>query len=287
LRQFQGLHPQGSKYLSDAYRARSKFFRPKTRAAVRKNEAIAAEALFQTTDVVSITPMDDDNQAQLASAEINKELLQYRLTKTIPWFLIAMGAYQDAQVQGICVLVPTTGKYNKQKNIDQPCIELRPIENIRFDPAADWYDPVGSSPYFIDMIPMYVEGREGADENADQRASSSEVEHGRQAQLLKACTMLLDVVRMQREPGRVDPRSPSQQITAYTIVWVHRNIVEVDGEDWIYHTLGTVAMLDKPRPLRKVYFHGKRPYTIGFSVIETHKSYPPGPVRLTGRFRPS
>ena len=35
-------------------------------------------------------------------------------------------------------------------------IKLNPIENIRIDPAAEWVDPVGSSPYLIDMLPMYV-----------------------------------------------------------------------------------------------------------------------------------
>ena len=39
IRQFQGMHPAGSKYLSDSYKARARFFRPKTRATIRKNEA--------------------------------------------------------------------------------------------------------------------------------------------------------------------------------------------------------------------------------------------------------
>ena len=38
LRQFQGVHPQGSKYYTDVYRARSRLFRPKTRTSVRKND---------------------------------------------------------------------------------------------------------------------------------------------------------------------------------------------------------------------------------------------------------
>jgi hypothetical protein len=149
------VHPQGSKYLSDAYRARSKFFRPKTRAAVRKNEAIAAEAFFQTEDVVSVTAPDDDDPAQQASAEILKELLNYRLTKSVPWFLTLIGGYQDAQVQGL-VCSYQYWEFNAAKKIDRPCVKLRPIENIRFDPSADWTDPVNTSPYFIDMIPMYV-----------------------------------------------------------------------------------------------------------------------------------
>jgi hypothetical protein len=54
IRQWQGKHAVGSKYLSDAWQKRSCVFRPKTRAAVRKNEAAAAAAFFSTQDVVEI-----------------------------------------------------------------------------------------------------------------------------------------------------------------------------------------------------------------------------------------
>jgi hypothetical protein len=39
---------------------------------------------------------------------------------------------------------------------DEPCIELRPVENIRIDKGALWTNPVKTSPYVIDMIPMYL-----------------------------------------------------------------------------------------------------------------------------------
>ena len=54
-RAFQNRHMSGSKYDSFRYRHRSKLFKPKTRMAVRKNDATAASALFSTQDVVSIT----------------------------------------------------------------------------------------------------------------------------------------------------------------------------------------------------------------------------------------
>jgi hypothetical protein len=47
-------------------------------------------------------------------------------------------------------------KKNGKKIKDKPCIELRPIENIRIDAGADWIDPINSSPYLCDIIPMYV-----------------------------------------------------------------------------------------------------------------------------------
>src|SRR5574343_1070870 len=40
-------------------------------------------------------------------------------------------------------------------------------------------------------------------------------------------------------------------------------------------------MLSEPEPLISQYAHGKRPFVIGKCVIETHKNWPSGPVRLS------
>jgi hypothetical protein len=57
LRMFQSKHPRDSKYMSEAYKYRSRIFRPKSRSVVRKNEATAALAFFSNPDVVSIDPV--------------------------------------------------------------------------------------------------------------------------------------------------------------------------------------------------------------------------------------
>lgn len=49
LRSFQGLFPSGSKYLSSEYKYRTRLYRPKTRAMVRKSEAQTAAAFFGGT----------------------------------------------------------------------------------------------------------------------------------------------------------------------------------------------------------------------------------------------
>lgn len=101
IRAFNNQHPTDSKYNAPAYDKRSKLFRPKTRSIIRKNEAAAAAAFFSNMDVTSILPSDPNNKAEVASAAIMKELLQYRLTKTIPWFQVVLGGLQDAQVAGV------------------------------------------------------------------------------------------------------------------------------------------------------------------------------------------
>ena len=55
IRRFQSRFPSGSKYLSDGYKTRSRIFRPKTRATIRKNEAVAAEAFFSTIAASRVT----------------------------------------------------------------------------------------------------------------------------------------------------------------------------------------------------------------------------------------
>lgn len=125
IRSFQGRHPSGSKYGSDEYRHRSKLFRPKVRSAIRRSEAAAAAALFSTSDVVEIKPTDDNAPAQLASAEINKALMNHHLQKTIPWFVTAMAAYQTARTLGVVASKQywkfeevETGEYSFQPELD-------------------------------------------------------------------------------------------------------------------------------------------------------------------------
>lgn len=280
IRQFQSRHGADSKYMSETYRSRSRFYRPKTRAMVRSSEATAAEAFFSTADVVSIIPEQSSNDMQQASAEIMYELLQYRLTKSLPWFQIICGAYQDAQVQGV-VISHQDWKYDAAKGIDRPDVKLIPRENMRIDPASDWDDPVGTSPYLIWLMPMRVRDikarmKPGADGSPAKWISYDDSK-------IKSSLKQWDSTRMLREGNRSDSHDNTTSINDFTIVWVHQNIIqdEVTGEDSIYYTLGTELLLSKPVPLSERYAHGKRPFVIGKSVIETHRNDGPGTVRLT------
>lgn len=272
IRQFRGLHPLGSKYLSDAWRGKSKIFRNKTRVAVRKNEADAAAAFFSSQDVVSVQGVDDANKLHLAAAEVYKALLQHRLTKSIPWFLTLMGAYQEAQVSKVVVSF-NHWKYDEAKGIDKPCIDLRPIENVRIDPACDWTNPIGSTPYIIDMIPMYVK-------DVKAKIAKGEWSNMEERQLLSSANQSYDSTRQLREGKGQDSKGAVTAINDFTIVWVHRNIIEVDGLDWLYYTLGSFAMLSTPVPLLDEFPYG-RPYTMGCVIIEPHNVYPSSLPNIT------
>lgn len=280
IRQFQGVHPSGSKYHSDTYKARSRLFRPKTRTTIRKNEAVGAEALFSTKDVVSVTPEDDSNPMQQASAAVMQELMNYRLKKSIPWFLTAIGAYQDAQTVGVCASYQCW-EYDAVKKIDKPAIHLIPVENLRIDPGSNWADPINSSPYVIRMIPMYVKDVRAKMTTPDPKTGQPKWKNLEDTQLLSAMNMYGDTTRLTRERGRTDSKEQSQGIREFGIVWVHQNIIEIDGKDMIYYTLATLAMLTDPAPLEETYFHGRRPFVMGYCILETHKIYPDGVAGIT------
>jgi hypothetical protein len=279
IRAFQGLHPAGSKYLSDAYRARSRFFAPKTRTVIRKNEAVAAAALFSNTDVVEILPLDDSDPVQRGSAKLLKELLNLRLKKSIKWFLISIGAYQDAQAVGLCCSYQTW-KYDAKKGIDQPTCELIPIENIRFSPGAHWYDVVRTSPYFIRMIPMFVKDVQARMKAINEKTPGKKWKTLSDSTILQALKTYSDSIRLQRETGRADSQAAATTLNPYQIVWVHQNIAEVDGEDFVWYTLGTTALLSDAQPLKDLWWHGQRPFVVGYAVLETHKVYPAGVARM-------
>lgn len=307
LRAFNNLHPSSSKYLSNAYQHRSSMYRPKTRTMVRRDEAATAAAFFSNEDVVSIAAADDNDVMQQASAEVMKALLQYRLTKTIPWFLTLVGARQDADVMGVCAakaywkyeerkvreetrytIDPTTGMLATngdgslredvvdimERLDDKPVIDLIAPENIRVEPGADWRDPVNSSPYVIEAVPMYL---------ADVQAKMDEGEWLEVPWSAISDSMELDddTTRRGREAGRVPGKdNDSQKPRAFHTVWVHENIIRWNGEDWHFYTLRSGTLLSNPRPLDEVYLHGIRPYVLGSVVIEAHKTFPSGKVEL-------
>lgn len=281
LRAFQSLHPSGSKYLSRDYSYRSSLYRPKTRAMVRKAEAQTAAAFFSNEDVVSIQAEDEDDAMQHASAEIMQELLQYRLTKTIPWFLTLIGARQDADVMGIAI-AKVGWKYEEpterggKPKVDKPFVDLLAPENFRFEPGADWRDPVGTSPYLIEMMPMYIA-------DVREKCVSGEWFDVSESALRSATDLDDDVTRRSRETGRVPGKDhDSWKPRDFDICWVRNNIIRWNGEDYQFYTLGSAGeLLTDPRPLVEVYLHGERPYVVGYTMLETHKSYPSSKVEIT------
>jgi len=306
---FNNKHPSGSKYHTTAYEKRARFFRPKSRIAVRNLQAAMSVAFFTNEEVVSVEPANPNDTAQSVAAIVDQSIMQYRLTNTIPWFQTMVSALQDASVQGVCVshqywdfeekreeylevgkdneaIMDEEGNPKVHEQItamrDKPVIELLSPENLRIDPASDWSDPINTTPYIVHLIPMFVQDvMEKVDSGEWLKISKEELISSTSGSETDNTT------RLTRDEPRTDPLENDQEfggITDYKIVWIHKNIIKKDGVDWCYYTAGTQFMLTEPKDLREMYpwlKHGERPYVMGYVNIEAHKIYPAGTVELT------
>jgi hypothetical protein len=284
IRAFNNQHSLDSKYSSPNYSKRSNLFRPKTRSVIRKNEAAAYAVFFSNTDAISAEPQNQGDKKQEASADVMKELLNYRLSKSIPWFHVILGGLQDAQTTGV-VIGHQYWHYEQTEDgrvrKDKPCVDLIPAENFRFDPAASWVDPVGTSPYLIELIPMFIGDVKERMEKVDQKTGQPEWKKYGDGVIRQAMQDKSDSTRITRNVGRQDPVDPSNQpISDYEIVWIQRHIHRRDGQDWTFYTLSDVCLLTDSVRLEEVVHHGKRPYVVGCCILETHKAMPAGVAEL-------
>jgi hypothetical protein len=279
IRAFNNQHSGDSKYNSELFRKRSNLYRPKTRAIIRKNEAAAAAAFFSNIDLIDVTPTNQSDKAELVSAEVTKQLLQYRLSKTIPWFQVCIGGMQDAQVQGAVAAHVHWKFYEKfhkgeRKALeDKPAVDLIPMENIRIDPSADWMDPIGTSPYIIHIIPMYWCDVQDKMNYPNPKGQTWKKYGSAQVFGTKFDTND-DSTRQARIQVAQDPTQQRRTISDYDIVWIHRHIHRWDGEDWEFYTVASDKMLTDPSPLAETVWHGVRPYVMGKVNLETHKPMP-------------
>lgn len=285
IRAFKSEHAAGSKYLSPEYASRSRLFRPKTRTVIRKNEAAGAVALFSNMELVDMQPADPDNVMSVASRDAMKAVLEWRLQNSIPTFEIVMGGIQDAQTQGM-VCSYQYWEYQIKNGVrvkDKPCVDLRPIENIGLDGGASWLDPVGTSPYFYDIIPMPVCQVRGMMNSTDGKTGQPKWKKLDDKIIQRARPDVFNSLRKTRLGKSEDPHEAAKAgLSDFDYVWVFRWFMRDHlDDDYTYYTLGNEDLLTDAMPLEKVYHHGIRPYVMGYSVLETHKAFkPPLPVLL-------
>lgn len=284
---YRNDHSPDSPILAEANKHRAKHFWPKTRTLVRAIQAAGASAYFASSDVVALEAEDADDPNQVAATELMKALVNYRLTHTIPWYLIVLGGLAEASVTGT-VASHQSWEYKENGKIDRPNVRIVPVENIRLSPAADWLDPANSSPYLIELIPMYVGDvlskiAEGKTSKAGEPAWYN---LGESALLAAGNRDNLDTTRRARSGSqRLDPKSNMvESQNEFRVIWVHRNIIRHNGTDWLYYTAGANTMLSDPVPLAQVipWADGKRDYVLGKLEVETDRPYPAGPVELAG-----
>jgi len=311
-RAFHNQHADGSKYLSDQWKGRSKLFRPKTRTAVRKHMAAAQKSLFGTGDIIGIEAQDQTNAQQKASAAIKKELMVYRMSRTsrrngLRWFQVAMGARQDSLLTGVCVskqhwryveeeiegevegIDEETGEpLGRQVCVveDRPEIRLYPPENAMFSPACDWLDPAQSSEYLILRNHLSITEALQMIEASQSRGGVVRFDEMTFEDLSKytskggaSPTENIDTVgpRAARNQG-YDPQQNHN--AAAPMLWLHENFFRYRGKDYVFWTIGNRAIISEPVETRVAYpqYAGDRPVVVGHGSIEAHRAYPMAPV---------
>lgn len=309
---FDSKHPPGSKYHTEAYKFRSRLFRPKIRSAIRKTEAAGVQAFFSTIDCIDIQPENSGDEAAQVAADFSGAALKYHLSNTIPWFQICIGGLQDASKTGVVcsynhwmkktarfsVQEPEFGpdgnqlmdgdkpvfKTVQQEEIleDRPNIDLFPFSHLRFHPGAKWVDPMNTSPFVCRIMPMYVCDIKARMEDGIPEKDRWKKLTDAQIKLAKM-TMQTDQDEQARNQGREDPlelQTPGVEDYDMSIVLHWFMLDPKDGRRYEFYTLGTKEKLSEPKLLRKAYPHGKVPITYGTFILEAHKNVAAGMPEL-------
>lgn len=304
LRAYNSRHPPGSKYFTEQYRKKSKLFRPKTRTAIRKSSASVAKAFFSSSDVVHCSPVNDADKQQVLAAEVHMALVNFRLDqKHTRWYQTVIGASTDADTTGVCITKQdwrfTTRKTQYKETYldemggefeqvveeeepleDRPEITNIPIENLRFDPACDWRDPINTSPYLIELVPMYIDAIQELQQRINPLTGKPYYKPVVKGMLAASIHQDWDSVRKAREGERIDKYDNDTMVRAHQSVWVHKHIMRIGGKDYCWDTIGSEILLSDMQPLEERYLTGNRPYVMGYSNIEPHKIYPAGKPEL-------
>jgi hypothetical protein len=306
LRAFHNEHFVGSKYTKPEWRNRSRLFVPKTRAAVRKDMAAVSASLFNSIDAVTCLPGNESDPKQRAAASVMEELVNYRTDTTsgkagIPWFLVAMGARQDALLTGLCLTKQFWKlEYRKIKDehyleagqdgahvrkvrtvyevaVDRPEILNFPPENFVIHSGADWRNPVQTASFIILKYPMtYDEIRQKQDSPVNPWHDLTEAQ-------LRGASVLgkqdMEAIRRAREVG-LDRYDETQTGTEFQVIWVYEVFMRIGGEDWQFWTIGDQFFLTDPKPTSEAYPEqfGERPLALGYGALESHRIFPMAPV---------
>ena len=284
LDNFASRHPADSRYHTEEYRYRSRTFKPKTRIAARQLEEDAAEIFFASQDLIDIRPVNKDSKEDAFVARVHKHMLMTHLEDNLEYFQFVMGGVQDAFKQGD-VVSAVAWESDEGEGTNRPTWRLIPIENIHVDPAASWMDPVGTSPYVIEDMPMHIQSVQ------DRMAEPGEKPEGNQWRwsdvgvLLGASKRaeLREGLRAKREGDTIDPLTSNtfRDVEEHMVVMVRRVILRVEGVDWLYYMVGGDLLLSDPVPLRDKapwLRDGERDYQWGYAGVETHRVYKSAPA---------
>jgi len=250
-------------------------------------------------DAVNCSAGNESDPVQRAGAAVVQELVNYRTDRTsgkaaMPWFLIAMGARQDAMTTGICLskqywklelkkrtIADAKGKVKEQwyPEVDRPDIHLFPPESYVIDPAADWLNPAQSAAFLILKYPMRIDEIHEKQKHPIRSMRWKKIPDDVLRTAYEMARYDQAAIRRARESG-LDRFDETQTGYQFQVIWVFENFVRMNGEDWHFWSVGDKAYLTDPRPVGDVYPEqfGERPVVKGYGAIDAHRIFPMAPV---------
>lgn len=303
LRAFHNEHYSGSKYNKPDWRNRSKIFVPKTRSAVRKDMAAVSASLFNSMDAVNCSAGNEGDPRQRAAAAVMQALINYRTDRTsgkasLPWFLIANGARNDALLTGVCIS-KQYWKLDLKKRMetrasadgrqfqaevwspetDRPDVHLFPPENYIIDSAAEWTNPAQSAAFVILKYPMRINEIRLKQQSPIEAVRWKNVSEDVLRTSLESAKYDMAAIRRARESG-LDRLDETQTGYEFQVIWVYECFIRTAGEDWHFWSVGNKHYLTDPKPVEQVYPEqgGERPLALGYGSLESHRIFPMSPV---------
>jgi hypothetical protein len=228
---------------SDDYKNRSRLFIPKTRTAVRKDNAAVMASLFGSIDAVNCMPGNEGDAEQRASAAVMQELAELphrprRRESLDPVVSCRDGRAADravhrhlpvqAVVEAGAEKAHRHREFDRRRrrqerarrleaHIDRPNCELFPPENFVIDPAADWTNPCAGRRLPDHQVP-------DADRRDPRQAArpAPPVEEAPESVLrppARARKMEAEAIRRAREQG-IDRFDKAQTTNHFDVIWV-------------------------------------------------------------------
>lgn len=286
----------------------------------KQAEAAAALFATNDAIVIQAGDESDPTQkagAELMSALMQYRLNRASGKAAIPWFLLSTGAHLSAMLTGICVSKqhweyrartdmvdmpmqlppdPVTGMPGpvigtmpvpkKTVLLDRPRIQLLPPEDVIRDPAAPWENQAQESQYLILRFPMSIEAAKAFLSNTNSKSPMTFYEVS-DAQMQQAAGPSGDAsnnsatARRARDASGADRFEDNRTDSRLATVWLHENYMRVDGEDYVYWTLGIDKLISDVIPVQEAYPEqgGLRPVVIGYGALEPFTTDPLAPVQ--------
>jgi len=228
--------------------------------------------------------------AQLTAITISKQFWEYKTVETTRTVIVEEPMTLPAAAPGLEPVM--LGYIQKEQQVtetrvvrDRPRVMLFPPEDCIRDPAAAWEDQAQGSAYLILRHPMPLTEARAFLEQTNPRSAQQflpldDATLAAAAGKGKSDSTGAAATRRARDHGGDDRYASGSVDKEFDTVWLHENFLKIEGDDYVFWTLGTEKLISNVVKVEEAYPEqgGARPVTIGVSVLDPFKVDPMAPV---------